>query len=64
MQTPREREVAFRKDLAELLARHRAEIDITYDGEDRGLHRTIVVTMLSEWDETGKLTAQYAEFPL
>lgn len=63
MQTPKEREEAFRRDLAELLAKHKAELDITDDGKDYGMHSGIaVVTMLGEWDGDGNKTAEYTEF--
>ena len=63
MKTPKEREEAFRRDLAELLAKHKAELDITDDGKSYGMHRGIaVVTMMSEWDEAGNQTAEYTEF--
>ena len=65
MQTPKEREDAFRRDLAELLAKHKAELDITDDREPYGLHSGIaVVTMMSEWDDDGNQTADYTEFRL
>ncbi len=63
MQTRQEREAAFRRDLAELLAKHKAELDITDDGRPWGGHNGIaVVTMMSEWDEAGNQTAEYTEF--
>ncbi len=63
MQTPKEREDAFRRDLAELLAKHKAELDITDDGKPWGMHIGIaVVTMMSEWDEAGNQTAEYTAF--
>lgn len=63
MQTTKEREDAFRRDLAELLAKHKASLAITDDGESYGMHNGIaVVTMMSEWDEDGNQIADYAEF--
>ena len=63
MQAPKEREDAFRRDLAELLAKHKAEIDITDDGKGYGMHRGIAtVTMTSEWDDAGNQIADYTEF--
>ena len=63
MQTQKEREDAFRRDLAELLTKHKAELDVTDDGKPWGGHSGIaVVTMMSEWDEAGNQTAEYAEF--
>ena len=63
MQTAKEREEAFRRDLAELLAKHKAELNITDDGKSYGMHCGVAeVTMMSEWDADGNLTADYAEF--
>ena len=46
--TPAEREAEFRRDLAELLARHEAELEITDDGKPYGLHRAIGVVSMAE----------------
>ena len=63
MQTPKEREDAFRRDLATLLEKHKAALDITDDRKDWGMHSSIaVVTMTSEWDEDGNQTAEFTEF--
>ncbi|MDP1709176.1 MAG: hypothetical protein Q8L89_08970 [Gammaproteobacteria bacterium] len=63
MQTAKEREEAFRRDLAELLAKHKAELNIADDGKSYGMHSGIAeVTMMSEWDEAGNQTADYTEF--
>ena len=63
MQTPKEREIAFRRDLAELLVKHRAELEITDDGKSYGMHSAeAVVTMMSEYDAAGNQTAEYTEF--
>jgi hypothetical protein len=63
VQTPKEREDAFRRDLSELLAKHKAELEITDDRKGYGQHSGIaVVTMMSEWDEAGNQTAEYTEF--
>ena len=63
MQTPKEREDAFRRDLAKLLTKHKAVLDITDDRKDYGMHSGIaVVTMMSEWDDAGNQTAEYTEF--
>ena len=65
MNTPKEREEAFRRDLAELLAKHRAQLDITDDSKEYGMHSSIVVvTMMSEWGEAGSQTNEYTEFRL
>lgn len=63
MRTPKEREDAFRRDLAALLEKHKAELEITDDGKPYGLHSAeAVVTMMGEWDEAGNQTAEYTEF--
>lgn len=63
MQTSSEREKAFRRDLAELLAKHKAELDITDDRKPYGMHKgEAVVTMMSEYDEAGDQVAEYTEF--
>ena len=63
MKTKKEREEEFRRDLAELLAKHKAELDITDAGKSYGMHSGIaVVTMMNEWDEDGNQTAEYTEF--
>ena len=65
MITAEEREKSFRDDLAILLAKHKAEIDITDDGKGYGMQSGIVeVTMRSEWDDDGNQTAEYADFTL
>jgi hypothetical protein len=65
MKTAKEREEAFRADLAELLAKHKAELDITDDGKSYGMHTGIaVVTMMGEWDSNGDAKAEYAEFKI
>ncbi len=63
MQTAKEREEAFRRDLAELLAKHKAELNITDDGKSYGMHNGVAeIMMMSEWDAEGNLTADYTEF--
>ena len=65
MKTAKEREEAFRRDLAELLAKHKAELDITDDRKSYGQHNGIaVVTMMGEWDSNGDATAEYTEFEI
>ena len=63
MKTRKEREEAFRRDLQALLANHGAELEITDDGKDYGLHKGIaVVIMKSELDDAGNQIAEYTEF--
>lgn len=63
LKTAKEREEAFRHDLAEMLEKHKAELDITDDGKSYGMHSGIaVVKMMSEWDEDGNQITEYTEF--
>ncbi len=63
MKTPDEREADFRKDLKDLLEKHKAELFITDDGKAYGMHNGIaVVTMMSEYDKDGNQTAEFTEF--
>lgn len=63
MITKQEREQAFRHDLAELLAKHEAEMQVGDDGKDFGMHNGICeITMMTKWDEEGNQIAEYAEF--
>lgn len=63
VKTAKDREDAFRRDLKSLLAKHKAEMRITDDGKGYGMHIGVAeVTMMSEWDAGGNLTADYTEF--
>ena len=63
MKTQQEREEAFRRDLQAMLANHGAELEITDDRKDYGLHEGIaVVTMKNPWDDAGNQIAEYTEF--
>ena len=63
MKTAAQREAAFRKDLEALLKKHKAELLITDDGGEYGMHQGVAeVTMTSEWDGDGNLIADYTEF--
>lgn len=65
MQTAKEREEAFRRDLAALLDKHEAEIDVTDDGRPYGMHSGVCrVTMQGLWDENGDPIAEHTEFEL
>lgn len=65
MKTAKQREEEFRADLAALLEKHGAEIDVTDDGRPFGMHSGIcLVTMGGEWDGTGELVKEYTEFRL
>jgi hypothetical protein len=63
MKTAKEREADFRRDLAELLQKHKAELNITDDGMDYGMHCGVaLVSMMNEFDADGNEIAQYTEF--
>jgi hypothetical protein len=65
MKTAKEREEAFRRELAELLSKHNAELLVTDDGRSYGMQSGIAeVSMMSEWDADGNQTAEYTEFRL
>ena len=63
MKTKEERESEFRKDLAELLEMHNAEMDMTY-GEHGGGHGEMTISMNEEYDAEGNISKPYFEFML
>ena len=63
MKTAKQREEAFRAELASLLNRHGAELTITDDRKDFGMQSGIaVVSMDGIWSDDGDLLAEFAEF--
>ena len=63
--TSEQREAAFRSDLAELLARHGAEINITDDGRSYGMQSGVcIVTMGGVFDKEGDEVKEFTEFNL
>lgn len=65
MKTAQQREEEFRKDLAELLAKHGAEMDITDDGRPWGMHSGVChITMYGKYDEEGNTLEEDASFNL
>ena len=65
MFTKEEREEAFRKDLKELLEKHKAELWVGDDGRPYGLHSGVVeITMYGKWDENGDQIAEFTDFKL
>lgn len=63
MKTPADREAAFRMDLADLLLKHGATMNIGDDGKPYGMHTGVVtITMYSMWDDEGNQTADFSEF--
>lgn len=65
MKTSKQREEDFRRDLAELLARHDAELTVTDDGKGYGMHSgACLISMQSEWNKDGDILAEYTEFQL
>lgn len=61
MKTAKEREEAFRRDLAELLAKHNAELCASSDDFDSPF---IDIMMPSEFDENYNHTAEFVNFKL
>ena len=65
MTTKKQREFAFRAELAELLEKHGAELEVTDDGKPWGMHSGVCkVTMASEFDSDGIMVKEFAEFNL
>lgn len=65
MKTAKEREDAFRRDLAELLQKHGAELQVTDDGRPYGLHSGVCrISMYGKWNADGEPMEEYAEFDL
>lgn len=59
----KERETAFRRDLAGLLEKHKAELSITDDGKPYGMHSPEAwVSMDAEWDTDGNMVSEDTEF--
>ena len=59
MKTGTEREADFRKDFKALMEKHKASFDLVDYNENSG---TQWISMVSEWDDELKQTAQYTEF--
>lgn len=63
--TAAQRESAFRAELAELLARHGAELEVTDDGRNYGMQSGVCrITMNGVYDKDGDVVQEYAEFTL
>lgn len=63
--TAAQREAAFRAELAELLARHGAELEVTDDGRSYGMQSGVcLVTMNGVCDMDGEIAQEYTEFNL
>ncbi len=60
MKTCTEREADFRKDFKALMEKHKATL-YREDCKGSGYH-LITISMVSEWDDELKQTAQYTEF--
>ena len=63
MKTQEDREARFRKDLAELLSRHKAEMEIEHSDASFG-SAEISVSMLSTYHADGEIDEPYCEFNL
>jgi len=65
VKTSKQRKAEFLAELNDLLSRHGAELQITDDGKDYGMHTgTAIVTMPAKWSDNGDLTHDYTEFEL
>mgnify|MGYP001592367664 CR=1 FL=1 len=66
MRTAKEREEAFRRDLAELLEKHGAELNVTDDGRSYGMQSGVCEVIMGDvWSADGDtLLAEYAEFTI
>ena len=63
--TATEREEAFRMKLRTLLESCGAEMEITDDGKDYGMHSAIVrISMYAEYDDEGNMTKELCEFEI
>lgn len=65
MKTAKEREAHFRRELAELLQKHGAELQVTDDGRPYGMHSGVCrISMDGKWDADGEPMEECAEFDL
>ncbi len=65
MKTAKEREAEFRADLAELLRKHRAELNVTDDGRPYGMQSGVCEVYLEGvFDEDGNVIEEFSEFNL
>ena len=64
MKTKEQRKQAFLKDFQRLLQKHGAEIEITDDGKEYGMHNGIcIISMMSVYKDN-KLVKDFCEFNL
>ena len=64
MKTAAEREKAFVQELAELLAKHKAEITLDTRFKDFYSYQVAVVTFDGVWDKDGNVVEEFHEFDL
>ena len=66
MKTAEQREAEFRKELQALLDKHGAELEVTDDGKDYGMHSGVCrITMMSIYDyDSDSLVADFCEFEI
>lgn len=64
MKTAKERELAFREDLRNLLLKHNADFDIKTEGEYDYIEPVVEVYIPRERDPEGNVTAESCEFTL
>ncbi len=63
MKSKEQLEKDFRKDLALLLKKHNAEMDITDDRKPYGMHSAIVtINIPNTWDDKGETISENCEF--
>lgn len=65
MRTAEQRKASFLRELQDLLNRYQAELQVTDDGKDYGMHTGVCqITMPSIYDNDHNLIADYCEFEL
>jgi len=62
--TIEERELLFRKDLEELLEKHKCTIDLDQRGSAYIHYDVIVVNLDGDYDKDGNVISEYGEFDL
>lgn len=62
MKTAKQREESFRLELAELLSKHEATLELTEETEDWNTVSKMTVFMDGTWDDNGDPVEEYAEF--
>ena len=63
IRTSAQREQAFRDDFAKLLEKHNASFELRDNGRHFS-HWIAEITMMTEWDDSGNIQAEYTEFEI